>query len=237
MGLNIVLIHGFLSGPIQWRFPNNIEEYLSDANHSVLNVNLAARGTIEYRTKQLVAQIKAWDKGGRPLHLIGHSMGGLNAREVAANKEAYNLDIRTVTTFATPHFGSTLAAIKEVPVVGFFAELASFVIGGDADPINTFSAEESNKFNRKTPNHSNVLYLSWAAKHDYAVSGDSDQWGYYLGACDAAHITATTFKWTYDETLPILKDWEESDKVPTTTRLIEDVQAGNGIRRGTFISA
>ena len=45
---------------------------------------------------------------GEPLHLIGHSMGGLIARSLAQN---LSFNIVAITTLATPHLGAHLAEV------------------------------------------------------------------------------------------------------------------------------
>ncbi len=69
------------------------------------------------RLAELVARTSADDDG--PIHLLGHSTGGLDARLVASPSatlpiEAGALDwlprLRSVTTMNTPHFGTPLAS-------------------------------------------------------------------------------------------------------------------------------
>ena len=62
---------------------------------------------VERRARRLGEQIvKAF--GDEPVHLIGHSMGGLDARRLLAD-ESWHDRILSVTTIGTPHLGSSLA--------------------------------------------------------------------------------------------------------------------------------
>ncbi len=69
------------------------------------------------RLAELIARTAEDDLG--PIHLVGHSTGGLDARLVAspsgalpvtADKVAFRSRIRTITTLNTPHFGTPLAS-------------------------------------------------------------------------------------------------------------------------------
>ncbi len=69
------------------------------------------------RLAELIARTASDDLG--PIHLVGHSTGGLDARivaspsgalGVAADKLAFRPRIRTITTLNTPHFGTPLAS-------------------------------------------------------------------------------------------------------------------------------
>ena len=68
-----------------------------------------------------LAEIVAQTSGAEPIHLLGHSTGGLDARLVASSAaramSATSLDwlprLRSVTSMNTPHFGT--------PLAGFFA--------------------------------------------------------------------------------------------------------------------
>ena len=62
---------------------------------------------VDRRARRLGEQIvKAF--GDEPVHLIGHSMGGLDARRLLA-EDGWKERILSVTTIGTPHLGSSLA--------------------------------------------------------------------------------------------------------------------------------
>ncbi len=72
----------------------------------------APRATsLEGRARLLAAAVEAACPGTGPIHLIGHSSGGLDARRVAAVAQPRLADrVRTVVTVATPHRGTPLAS-------------------------------------------------------------------------------------------------------------------------------
>ncbi len=75
------------------------------------------------RLGQLVAQTAGADEG--PIHLLGHSTGGLDARLVASPGARLEEDagdclgwlprLRSVTTMNSPHYGTPLAAFFDTP--------------------------------------------------------------------------------------------------------------------------
>src|SRR5690348_11082110 len=81
----IVLIHGLGAkstyGPIDYFY--GLPKILRDAKNEVFIANLTAWNTIEHRAKQLKEQIELNIPDGK-VNLIGHSMGGLDARYLAS---------------------------------------------------------------------------------------------------------------------------------------------------------
>ena len=72
-------------------------------------------GSIVHRTEVLMAAIEqsCIDDAG-PIHLLGHSTGGLDVRLLASPTSLPELPswferVRTVTTISTPHYGTPLA--------------------------------------------------------------------------------------------------------------------------------
>lgn len=108
-------------------------KYFSHAS-DILSTALAAQGVqaevhavktwptsnVRKRTARLVEQILERDpRGTAPIHLIGHSSGGLDARMLVANPaslglpeaEAIAARVQTVLTIASPHRGTPLASV------------------------------------------------------------------------------------------------------------------------------
>jgi triacylglycerol lipase len=104
----VVLIHGLGArrtyGPIHYFY--GFPKLLKDGKNSVLIPKLTALQTIETRAQQLKNQIqKAFPEG--KVNLIGHSMGGLDARYLIAQL-GFADRVASLTTIGTPHRGSTL---------------------------------------------------------------------------------------------------------------------------------
>lgn len=72
---------------------------------------------IETRAKALCAQIDE-RFSGREINLIGHSMGGLDGRFLITHLKPKNFKVRSLTTIATPHRGSTFADYMLEDIIG-----------------------------------------------------------------------------------------------------------------------
>jgi hypothetical protein len=125
--------------------------------------HLPPYGSIEERSQSLIKKISSKYRG-RTVHLFGHSMGGLNARDIAANS---NLDfqVKTVTTFGTPHRGVKM--INPVPGADGSSALAGHirkVIGSDLGAMGNLTHAFMSKYNNRTANNPTVKYFSWAGE-------------------------------------------------------------------------
>jgi len=116
------------------------------------------------------------DGQGRRFNLLGHSQGGVDARYLATTLDE-GARIASITTLATPHYGSALAdvsngVIEVTPLLSGLLEdavsaLTSAIGLGDAQLL--FAAEAMTRpameaFNAATPDHPDVTYYSWSAR-------------------------------------------------------------------------
>jgi len=106
--LPIVLAHGYLGfgalGPLNYF--NNVASILRAAGATqVFAPDVAPKGTLQTRSAQLAQQINA-QFNDQKVHVIAHSMGGLDARSLIAGGAT---NIASLTTLGTP-FRGTLAA-------------------------------------------------------------------------------------------------------------------------------
>lgn len=181
-----------------------LPEYcLREQGHNVCVPDIPSTGSLKARSAKLEQAIKAFFPDGVPLHLIAHSMGGLNARDIAKHSavERHGLNIRSVTTLATPHHGSYDATAANLLTAGYPHR---FPFG--AFNVKDLTFHTVDKFNRATPDNKNVLYLSWAGMSDTAASLYSACWGNFLGAYDVDHRTLPKTLNLVLETLPILRE-------------------------------
>jgi pimeloyl-ACP methyl ester carboxylesterase len=105
---------------------HHVREYLAEVfdelgvDVDITTVSTLPTASIRRRTFQLLDTIEQTEMApDAPIHLVGHSTGGLDARLFAtpnvtlgvdAEAEPYAERVRTVTTIATPHFGTPVAA-------------------------------------------------------------------------------------------------------------------------------
>ncbi len=115
----------------------------------VLTPSLPWSGSIVKRANALARQL-ANEMG--PLHLLAHSMGGLDARHwisvLGGGDKAASL-----TTLSTPHNGSTAAD----RVCGSYSLFRIFA------GVRNLTTTHLKKFNAQTPDHPAVIYRSYAA--------------------------------------------------------------------------
>ncbi|KAF5367610.1 hypothetical protein D9757_010653 [Collybiopsis confluens] len=159
----IVLMHGFTDIP---QITGSFEEYervLTPQNY--LLVRMPPIGSIAERSDSAMNQITQ-KFSGRSVHLIGMSMGGLNARDIAARVARMPnppFSVKTVTTVGTPNRG--VRAIDFVPGVDgkqVFMRTMRTLFGTDFGGLGNLSASFVSRFNADTPNDPNVRYFSWA---------------------------------------------------------------------------
>ena len=120
----VVLVHGLGArstyGPVEYFF--GLPSLLKKSRNKVLVANLTAWHTIEYRAKQLKTQIERAFPEGK-VNLVGHSMGGLDARLLASQME-FSERIASITTIGTPNHGTTLGDIA----VGLIPNLTALAV-------------------------------------------------------------------------------------------------------------
>jgi len=66
---------------------------------------------------------------GEPLHVIAHSMGGLDARHAITNRKDIVTRVRTLVTIGTPHQGSPVAAAIMSNTGAIFQVIPPFLVG------------------------------------------------------------------------------------------------------------
>ena len=110
----IVLAHGLGGfsrigvGPVTLAtYFRGIPQAMQSAGNRVLVTQVPPLAGVDRRAQRLGEQIER-EFGEQPVHLIGHSMGGLDSRRLLTDP-AWRGRILTLTTIGTPHLGSWLA--------------------------------------------------------------------------------------------------------------------------------
>jgi len=118
--MNLVFASGFLV-PQQFLGINyfcGLKKHLDEAGvHQSIFPLVDATGTSQRRAQQLADAIQA-DYPTGPIHIIAHSMGGLDSRTlIAANTHGLSNPgrIASLTTLSTPHRGSPVADLLAGP--------------------------------------------------------------------------------------------------------------------------
>lgn len=163
----IVLAHGLFGfrrigfGPLTltWYF-RGIPDVLRASGNRVLVTRVHPTAGIAQRSRKLGQQIlEAYPD--EPVHVIGHSMGGLDARHLISDP-AWKGRIRSLTTIATPHLGSGIADFAKLRVGRIYSLLE--MLGVDHRGFFDLTPGAADEFNRRTPEP------DWL--HVFSVAGD-----------------------------------------------------------------
>ena len=164
----IVLVHGVLGygrlqvgGSTFMSYWTNIPEALMSGGNRVLVPRLPAASSVADRSAELKAFLDR-ELPGESVHLIAHSMGGLDSRYLIS-RLGMAPHVLSLTTLGTPHRGTAFAdwGLRCVePLVGPVLEMLNIPYEAFRDLSTTACAA----FNAETPNAPNVRYFSAAAR-------------------------------------------------------------------------
>jgi triacylglycerol lipase len=153
---------------------------------------------IKRRAEFLAGQLK--HESG-PLHLIAHSMGGLDARYYITHLGGHK-KVASLTSLASPHRGSTAADYEMQTWHSLYRHLPA---------VTDLTRASMQQFNNRTPDHRDVIYRGYSAarrinelpwltrrfgrliaevegENDSQVSVASAQWGEHPGTLEADHF-------------------------------------------------
>jgi triacylglycerol lipase len=184
-GLPIVLAHGIARFDVlaellrnklnlpddevgdHFRYFKGISSHLGAHGFEVFHPNQDFAGPVELRAAQLGARVReVIERTGAPqVHIIAHSMGGLDARHMIVD-EGMAGRVASLTTIGTPHLGTVLAdhLLKNG---GFFLHDAlRQVMKLDAGGFLDLSTEACDRFNRRAEDQeakNGVSYRTYAS--------------------------------------------------------------------------
>lgn len=211
----IVLVHGLLGfdrvkvGPFTLlRYFTGIEDTLVMSGYRVGVPNLYKTRGVAERAKQLASFVRDRFPNER-VHVIAHSMGGLDARYMISRLGMHDR-VLSLTTIATPHRGSTFAdwAIRRF---GRTMKPLLHLCGIQTRAFDDLTVESCARFNEDVPDVPGIRYLSvggrcsgpavplrWRPAHivvskyegpnDGVVSLKSAQYGEHFEIWDGDHM-------------------------------------------------
>ncbi|KAF9270028.1 alpha/beta-hydrolase [Marasmius fiardii PR-910] len=220
----VVFCHGLLGfdsvtigpsiAPLEVSHWRGIKEVLEASGSEVLITRVPATSSPLERAKVLEAKISEVYPG-RSVHLIGHSMGGLDCRYLTTHFTHRKFEVLSITTVATPHRGSSFAdhflSTLGKERMSSFVQLLDLLPngGGDGTAFECLTVESMRKFNEEVPDVEGVKYFSWGAVYepglidtwkwphgvilekegpnDGLVSVESAKWGKYLGTLEGVN--------------------------------------------------
>jgi len=195
----IVLIHGLFGFDrlLGFEYFGRVRKLYESMGLRVITPRLPWVGTIEQRSATLARWLA--DEQG-PLHLVTHSMGGLDARAYISKLGGAS-KVASLTTLATPHRGSAVADHVCRRLSPFRIFPASHVL----------TRPQLADFNAAHPDMPGIRYRSYGAArplnelpwivrryarilareegdNDAQVSVSSSRWGEYVGTVHADHF-------------------------------------------------
>jgi triacylglycerol lipase len=168
---NIVLAHGFLGfdkllpGPLPSpHYFNGVAAHLTNQGHNVIEAKVDAIGSVKDRGDQL-AEILRNAMPGEPLHIIAHSMGGLDARHAITNRKDIVTRVKTLVTIGTPHLGSEVADAVVSKVGPLFKAIPTVLLNqlqNSAGAIPDLTTEKSIPRDKITVDQEGIRYIEIA---------------------------------------------------------------------------
>lgn len=163
----IVLAHGLLgfsrfefAGMTLASYFNRIPELLSSTGNRVLQPVVPPTGSIRQRGQALKDEIQKIT-GTEPVHVIAHSMGGLDARWMITALDMAE-QVVSLTTLSTPHRG-TVFADRGVDVASRWKLFGALrTLGLKDEAFFDLRTDRMQAFNDATPEVPEVRYFSVA---------------------------------------------------------------------------
>ncbi len=179
----VVLAHG-LGGSADSFDPAIVAAIRADG-HAVLRTEVPGVEGVEQRATALGPQIDAFlaETGATQVHIIAHSMGGLDARYLISSM-GYASKVASLTTMSTPHRGSPLADVALGLTDGDQAAALDALVQlvGQVDPdaldraLEDLAEANAPAFNAANPDAAGVRYQSYAGfSTPNAISNDNGQ--------------------------------------------------------------
>jgi triacylglycerol lipase len=190
MAKTIVLAHGVLGFgnlgglPTFVNYFNGVAAHLRRQGHTVFEPQVNPFGSIAQRGTQLasaISHIAAAD----PIHIIAHSMGGLDARHAITRVKGTAERVKSLVTIGTPHRGSPVATALADHTDPLFPHIPSFIVkqlGRNAGALHELTTGFVEHFDDTTPNVQGVRYIN--------IAGDASRGGHELFLFQLAAIIA-----------------------------------------------
>ncbi|MFN4257823.1 MAG: esterase/lipase family protein [Gemmataceae bacterium] len=168
LGAPIVLVHGILGfGELRlgkWtlaRYFRDIPTYLRASGNRVLVACLSPTGGVAERAEQLKRFLRE-HASNEAVHLIAHSMGGLDARYMISRLDMAP-QVLSLTTIGTPHRGSPFADWGVRRLERLVKPLMR-VLHVSPQGFYDLTTTSCQRFNDQTPDKRNVRYFAVASR-------------------------------------------------------------------------
>ncbi len=157
----------------QFQYFKGIKSNLEAHGFSVSHPNQDFSGSVDLRAEQLRDRVNdvLRTSGVTKVHIIAHSMGGLDARHMIVDKLMADR-VATLTTIGTPHHGSPVADRIEQPGGALLIQALTQVLHLNVDGVADLTTNACEQFNRRAEDAEakNAVgyqtYSSWENLHD-----------------------------------------------------------------------
>lgn len=175
----IVLAHGVLGfgrlvgSPVNYF--NGVADHFRRQGHTVFAPQVNPIGSVQQRGAQLATGILRQSQAPDMVHVIAHSMGGLDARYALAHDPALAERVATLVTIGTPHRGSPVADAIADRTDPLFAHIPTFLLQWlqlNAGALHDLTTPVGIHFDETTPDVNGVRYME--------VAGDASRGGHEL---------------------------------------------------------
>jgi triacylglycerol lipase len=146
-----------------------IASYLQTQGFTVYATRVRFAARADERARNLCDEILAilQKRAHEKVHIIGHSMGGLDARRMVVNCKEMAGKVASVTTIGTPHLGTSFADVgleqggeRFVKAVGWAIDLSGFL------DLTRDVWQDFNEKARQEEATNNVVYQTYAAAQE-----------------------------------------------------------------------
>jgi triacylglycerol lipase len=211
----IVLVHGLfgfdrlqVAGRVLLDYFPGIPELLRSSGNRIIVARVSPTGGIARRAAQLKTLIDR-ESPQEPVHVIGHSMGGLDARYMIS-RPGMGGRVLSLTTLGTPHRGTSFADWGVKRFRSLMCPLLEY-FGLSSKAFADLTTANCRRFNAEVPDDPNVRYFSVAGRlpadrlpwqwrvpsrivwrlegeNDGIVSRESARWGEAADVWDGDHM-------------------------------------------------
>lgn len=146
-----------------------IKSYLETNGFEVHHTSVDFAGSVELRASQLSNQINeilSKNSAGK-VHIIAHSMGGLDARHMIVDRDRMSEKVASLTTIGTPHLGTSFADIGITLGGRLVIDSLSSIF--DLKGFDDLTTKACDAFNRRAETQeadNDVVYRTYASSEE-----------------------------------------------------------------------
>lgn len=146
-----------------------IRSHLEANGHLVRHTQVSFAADVKTRATELKDQIEKILTATKTdqIHLISHSMGGLDARRMIVDHESMASAVQSLTTIGTPHWGSPVADyLIEIGFGKWVDALKEILTLEGVHDLTTEACQRFNEVHEATEAENPVNYQTWSSCSD-----------------------------------------------------------------------